>query len=601
MFQKEKRVKLLCLLLSAVLLCSAGLALPGMSLGAAAAGTPTSIGLAEHGMKAYREGWQYASGGKGGVGPSGVRESDCAGLIYAYFSDLGIDGCMGGATSQVQINCAFSGTISEGIPRIHGLVLTSPDFYSPESGIYGHIGIYIGNGEEVDNSDYGVNMLWEKVDNGRSWNAWHVFDNGVKYPISGWYAMDGKMYHYSNYQYDINTTVDGYTLGSDGIAKDSDGKVIPVDTSMKNEGFGSASKVVERLKSLGYSGKDDTYDRIYGGISNEPDDPNYNGVVTGSGVNLRSAATTKSTVLDVLYRGSKLNITDETEGETVTAHGETSSLWYAVTTPGGTSGYISALFVKKNETALKQPAIAVDKGYVVLSTETSGAEIYYTTDGTSPTEKSTPYTSPLFLTGYTFRAIAVKNGQKSPITTATVLSDGSIFTDFTANDWYFNAVDKAVNYGIFRGNGNTIFAPEKNITRAQFVQALANLNGVDLSLYDHSSGFEDVKAGSTFEKAISWAVETGVVKGYSDTLFLPNQKITREQMCQILANYGGLTPKEDSAPFADDSRISGWAKNAVYACRDNGLINGVGGNRFNPLGSATRAQACVVTVNFYNM
>ena len=74
-------------------------------------------------------------------------ESDCAGLIYAYFKDIGAEaGCYGGASSQVKYNCVFSGDVDElyGIPRIHGLVITMPDYNDPSTGIYSHIGIYVG-------------------------------------------------------------------------------------------------------------------------------------------------------------------------------------------------------------------------------------------------------------------------------------------------------------------------------------------------------------------------------------------------------------------------------------------------------------------------
>ena len=81
----------------AVLLAS----IAGLGQSARAAGTPTSIGLAEHGLMAYRDNWQYVYGGKGGdTDGDGLRESDCAGLIYAYFKDIGAEaGCYGGASS----------------------------------------------------------------------------------------------------------------------------------------------------------------------------------------------------------------------------------------------------------------------------------------------------------------------------------------------------------------------------------------------------------------------------------------------------------------------------------------------------------------------
>ena len=73
-----------------------------------------------------------------------------------------------------------------------------------------------------------------------------------------------------------------------------------------------------------------------------------------------------------------------------------------------------------------------------------------------------------------------------------------------------------------------------------------------------------------------------------------------EQICVTLANYAGLTYSGSSQAFSDDSSIASWAKNAVYACRERGLISGMGNNTFAPKDNAQRAQACVIILNAYN-
>lgn len=594
-------MRLLCLLLAAVLLCTtAGLA--GMT--ASAAETPTSLGLAAHGIRAHRDGWKYSYGGKGqtvGSGENAYRISDCAGLIYAYFSDCGaIRNMMGSVTAQVKTNCVFSSSISEGIPRIHGLVLTMPDFSNPESGIYGHIGIYIGNNEVTDNSDSTYNMRRDPViGSSRRWNAWHVVDNGMQYPVNGWYVLDGKMVHYTNYEYDVSTTIDGYTIGSDGYAYTPDRNPAPVVSSMLSSKYASASQMAAFLGTR-YSGKDDTYDILYGTGSSGASAPQlgYNGKITGDGVNLRKEPTTKSAVVTNLPLNTQINILREVEGEAVSQNEKSSTKWYEVTTAAGSSGYVSALFAEHISTA---PNISYADGYVTISTIYTDGTIYYTTDGSEPNETSDLYTGPLYnMTGRTYRAVVIQGKVRSDETQVTVLTNGSIFTDFTTSGWYFDAVNAAVEAGIFHGNGNGTFSPGKNITRAQFVMALANLDGADLSQYDGTSFTDLGGLNATMKKAVAWASENGYVSGVSPELFRPNSSITREQMCAIMARYAGLVPKEESVIFADDSAISGWARNDVYACRDAGLIDGVGENRFSPKGTATRAQACVVTTKLYN-
>ena len=67
-----------------------------------------------------------------------------------------------------------------------------------------------------------------------------------------------------------------------------------------------------------------------------------------------------------------------------------------------------------------------------------------------------------------------------------------------------------------------------------------------------------------------------------------------------MANYAGLTYSGSSGTFADDSSIHDWAKEAVYACRELGLITGMGSNTFAPQDPAQRAQACAIVLNAYD-
>ncbi len=568
---------------------------------AQAAGRPTSFGLAEHGIMAHAQGWLYQYGGKGQV-VNGVRVSDCAGLIYSYFSDIGVGGCMGGATSQVERNCVFSGTIrTEGIPNIHGLVLTMPDYNDPGSGIYGHIGIYIGDDTAVDNSDTTYNMRRLSVyAPGRDWNAWHLFDNGVQYPVSGWYAFDGKMVHYSNYEYDVNTTIDGIAINDEGFAVGPGGGYLPVDQSILSSSFTSASTVRGYLAGK-YSGYDNTYELIYGGSG--PDEENYNGIVTGAGVNLRAAASTASASVTVLHRGDLLTIHSSVEGDLVTSGGQSTSTWYSVTTASGKDGYICSLFATYRDNTPdarpQAPTFSVENGVTTIQCADEGVEIRFTTDGTEPTADSELYTGFLFETGCTYKAVAVKNGLVSDVSTATVLSSGKLFTDLAYGDWFTGWVDKAVTYHLFNGSDNYTFGPMDNIQRGQFVVVLANLSGADLSSYDGATGFTDVSPTAYYARAVQWAVENGFASGVGENAFRPTDPITREQMCVFIARFGQLQPQEGSMVFDDHSSISAWAQNAVYACRDAGFINGTGANSFNPMGTATRAEACVVTVKYY--
>ena len=410
----------------AVLLAS----IAGLGQSARAAGTPTSIGLAEHGLMAYRDNWQYVYGGKGGdTDGDGLRESDCAGLIYAYFKDIGAEaGCYGGASSQVKYNCVFSGDVDElyGIPRIHGLVITMPDYNDPSTGIYSHIGIYVGNNMATDNSDFNTNMVYDQVvGSGRGWTAWHVFDNGTLYPSNGWYEFDGALYHYTNCQYDVDKVVDGITIGSDGIALGSDGEPLTADSpeapALSTE-YVSATTVAQQLESLGYSGKDSTAD-IIGDGDDVPSEDEFNGRITGVGVSLREEPTTQSRQLATLALDERVQILEIVTGERLSNGDGASDQWCSVVTETGRSGYVWAPYVEQ-EASVEAPVFSVEDGRLVITAE-EGLDIRYTTDGSRPPPESTPYQS--YHASGTYRAVAVQDSWTNPMATITFAGD-SLFT-----------------------------------------------------------------------------------------------------------------------------------------------------------------------------
>ncbi len=186
----------------------------------------------------------------------------------------------------------------------------------------------------------------------------------------------------------------------------------------------------------------------------------------------------------------------------------------------------------------------------------------------------------------------------------SIIDSSKKFTDVDENKWFKEYVDYAVTYGIFSGTSESTFSPNDNITRAQFVQVLANLEGVDTSNRNVATKFTDVPSGKWFTAAVKWASENGVVNGVGDGKFDPNANVTREQMCVMLVNYAkfkSITLKtvEAKENFADDASISKWAKTAVYTCQQADIVNGKGANTFDPKGTGTRAEASVIFTKFH--
>ena len=151
---------------------------------------------------------------------------------------------------------------------------------------------------------------------------------------------------------------------------------------------------------------------------------------------------------------------------------------------------------------------------------------------------------------------------------------------------------------IFMGVSATEFDPNGGMTRAMFVTILGRLANADVK--SNAIGkFTDVENGSWYAPYVSWAAENGIVKGYSDTTFGPNDLVTREQMCTMLKRYidfaeYSLPLTDNQEAFADQADISSWALDAVIYCQRAGLVQGKGENRFDPTGTLTRAEASTV-------
>ena len=96
-----------------------------------------------------------------------------------------------------------------------------------------------------------------------------------------------------------------------------------------------------------------------------------------------------------------------------------------------------------------------------------------------------------------------------------------------------------------------------------------------------------------------WAERRGIVSGYSDERFGPNDPITREQMAAILYNYteyagGDTSARADLSGYSDASEVSGWASDALSWANAEGLINGMTADTLAPKASATRAQVAAI-------
>lgn len=169
------------------------------------------------------------------------------------------------------------------------------------------------------------------------------------------------------------------------------------------------------------------------------------------------------------------------------------------------------------------------------------------------------------------------------------------FSDIPADAWYADAVTFCRESGLMGGTSSTTFSPDDAMTRAMLVTVLYRAAGSP-SLEGENLGypFADVPGDSWCADGVYWARLEGVVSGYADNRFRPNDPVTREQLTAILWRSASSPEPEEPYTFADQSSISSYAADAASWARENGIVNGRDGNRFDPRGSATRAETAVI-------
>ncbi len=177
------------------------------------------------------------------------------------------------------------------------------------------------------------------------------------------------------------------------------------------------------------------------------------------------------------------------------------------------------------------------------------------------------------------------------------------FKDFDPNAWYHEAVDYAVVNGLMKGTSPTTFEPGTATTRAMIVTILWRLEGEPV--VNAVNPFEDVENGAWYTDAIVWAAENGIVEGYGNGNFGPNDDITREQLVTMLWRYAKYKGYDVSVgentnilSYDDALDISKWAMPAMqWACGAD-IINGRTQSTIAPQGLANRAETAAIFMRF---
>ncbi|AVM68817.1 hypothetical protein C3V36_05940 [Lachnospiraceae bacterium oral taxon 500] len=170
-----------------------------------------------------------------------------------------------------------------------------------------------------------------------------------------------------------------------------------------------------------------------------------------------------------------------------------------------------------------------------------------------------------------------------------------------AGHWAQKAIVKAIEKGIFKGVAENSFAPDRQMSRAEFITVLGRMSEQAAVLREIP--FSDVNTNAYYAQHVAWGAALGLMKGFEDGTFRPEAKITREQAAVIFANFlkDKKLPESPVTAFGDEENISGWAKEAVKKAAALGLLKGKDGGRFAPKDVLTRAEMAQILDNLSNM
>lgn len=175
------------------------------------------------------------------------------------------------------------------------------------------------------------------------------------------------------------------------------------------------------------------------------------------------------------------------------------------------------------------------------------------------------------------------------------------FKDVNTDMWHYKFVDYVVEKGLMQGVTDDMFAPDITTTRAMIVTVLHRLEGTPST--GGASPFYDVADGQWYTNAVIWANANGIVEGYGNGKFGPNDNITREQLAAIMHRYASfkgydIAKTADLSVYTDVANISSWAIDSVKWAYANDLLTGRSATMLVPTGNATRAEVATIFMRF---
>lgn len=237
---------------------------------------------------------------------------------------------------------------------------------------------------------------------------------------------------------------------------------------------------------------------------------------------------------------------------------------------------------------MSRKAVQVSLPYTIGQAESPETVVVYyvTADGRSEIVKNGAYDPKTGRASFFAAHFSVYTAGSNPVT----------FNDLDQVGWAKSSIDRLAARSILSGVGAERFAPERPVTRAEFVKML--VSGLDLAAPQSALELNDVAADAWYAREAAVAAKLGIVKGYANGKFDGSKPISREEMFvmtsrALQAAGTEIVRTRSFDKLKDLDRLSGYAAGDVVSMGEAGLIEGSGG-QLRPQAQASRAEAAVL-------
>lgn len=281
------------------------------------------------------------------------------------------------------------------------------------------------------------------------------------------------------------------------------------------------------------------------------------------------------------------------------------STLYTVTVTGTARGKVRSNFDRTAAGTGVTLTVAPDAGYELVSlraADRSGKEVTLKDGGDGTWIFSMPGSDVTVTAAFASRAAASSGGGGKRVCPRDNTCPLTRFVDLNVSLWYHDGIHCCIENGLMGGVSRLYFAPDIATNRAMFVTILYRLEGEPAV---GGGSFTDVPAGMWYAAPIAWAAANGIMEGYGNGRFQPEDPITREQMAATLYRYARYKGYDVSARgslsgYTDGRAVSDWASDSMRWAVGEGLVTGISSRILflDPVGDATRAQMATILMRF---